>query len=471
MRNVGPSMATMCGNQLFLFMSILERYVNGRCDLVDPCNRITDTKHLDDSYDFIVVGGGTSGSAVAARLSEETKWKVLVVEAGGIEPTPASVPAWFAAYWSRNDTDWNYFTEPQTKACLSKGGKCPWLRGKMIGGCSVINGMMYMRGHPADYDGWAAQGSTGWSWAEVLPYFMKGEDNKEIDSVVILAGGTINSPQILLLSGIGPKETLSKFNIPLIKDLPGVGKNLMNHVGLSLKFTLSKEPEVPELNWSSAMEYITERRGPLSSTGLSQSTNPLDPPLMQPNYFKDEHELNVLIRASKIAYQLANTTLLREKYGIKPSKDWASECGNSMRPTNEFFRCVAQRYTEPENHQVGTCKMGTDSMSVVDPELRLYGITDFNLAKMIRAAEVCGCPLQEVGPSMAGSCGSQFILFMSILESFVNGRCDLVDPCNRVTDRDPLDDSYDFVVAGGGTAGAIVAARLSENPQWKVAVQ
>ncbi|XP_050677300.1 glucose dehydrogenase [FAD, quinone]-like [Leptidea sinapis] len=263
--------------------------------------------------------------------------------------------------------------------------------------------------------------------------------NIGVKKEVILAGGTINSPQILLLSGIGPKETLSKFNIPLIKDLPGVGKNLMNHVGLSLKFTLSKEPEVPELNWSSAMEYITERRGPLSSTGLSQgvgiinskitpnssypdvqfffygynaacpgttrsngniyrrrrdiiispialqprsqgyltlkSTNPLDPPLMQPNYFKDEHELNVLIRASKIAYQLANTTLLREKYGIKPSKDWASECGNSMRPTNEFFRCVAQRYTEPENHQVGTCKMGTDSMSVVDPELRVYGIT------------------------------------------------------------------------------------------------
>jgi choline dehydrogenase-like flavoprotein len=88
----------------------------------------------------------------------------------------------------------------------------------------------------------------------------------------IISGGTINSPQILMLSGIGPKETLDRFNIPVIKNLPGVGQNLQNHVGAHLSFTLMKEQEVPELNWATAMEFMLQREGPLSATGLSQVT-------------------------------------------------------------------------------------------------------------------------------------------------------------------------------------------------------
>ena len=80
----------------------------------------------------------------------------------------------------------------------------------------------------------------------------------------------------------------------------------------------------------------------------------------------------------------------------------------------------------------------------------------------------CGCPLREVGPPLADSCPGQFLLFMSILESFINGRCDLADPCHRVNGIQEPDENYDFAVIGGGTAGAVVAARLSENPQWKV---
>ncbi|CAH4027729.1 unnamed protein product [Pieris brassicae] len=554
LREYGPSIASVCGSQFMLFMSILESYVNGRCDLVDPCNRVRSKTNPDDSYDFVVIGGGTAGSVVAARLSENTQWKVLLIEVGGDEPTASSLPAWFAAYWGRTETDWNYYTEKQTKACLSQSGKCYWPRGKMLGGTSVINGMMYMRGHQADYDGWAANGATGWSWDEVFPYYLKSEDNKEIGSVAssnyhgvggplpiqrfrytpqfgkdiveaaselgypptsdlnagtvtgftiaqgftnqgsrystarayirpaskrtnlhvmlnslvskvivdenkvtgveyivngvtksvrvtkeaIISGGTLNSPKILLLSGIGPADTLKKFNIPVLKDLPGVGQNLQNHVGTSFDFTLTKEADTPELTWTSAMEYIKERKGPLSATGLSQvvgiinsplvrnkiqpdvqyffygytaacgyggnngkikarrhfkispialqphsrgyltlkSANPSDPPIMQPNYFSDDHELNVLVEASKIAYRLANTTRLRRKYGIVPTKGYASECGDSQKPTEEFFKCVAQRYTEPENHQIGTCKMGgsEDSSAVVDPELKVYGI-------------------------------------------------------------------------------------------------
>ncbi|CAF4916935.1 unnamed protein product [Pieris macdunnoughi] len=561
LQEFGPSMAGSCGGQIILFMSILESFIKGRCDLVDPCNRVVEKEQYDDSYDFVVVGGGTAGAIVAARLSENPQWKVLLIEAGGEEPSPSSVPAWVTAFWNKNDTDWNYKTEPQEKACLATGGRCSWHRGKMLGGCSVINGMMYMRGHAADYDGWAVNGAPGWSWFEVMPYFLRSEDNKEISEGVsgqyhntggpipvqrfryaprfahdvvsaaielgftptsdlngetttgftiaqafndggtrfstaraylrpashrenldvilnalgtrviidphtktvtgveyikngetktvgvtkeaILSGGTMASPQILLLSGVGPKETLDKFNIPVIKDLPGVGQNLHNHVGVTLDFTLAKEPDLPELNWESAMEYMLERKGPLSGTGMSQLTgminsrlapaggrhpdiqyffggyyaacgdgslgpddlenakkrkitisaialqpksrgfltlrsgDPFDHPLFHPNYFQDDHDLAVLVEAARTAYRLANTTILREKYGMHPTENYGEQCpGGGLNPTDEFFKCLAQHYTAPENHQVGTCKMGSsdDPMAVVDPTLKVYGI-------------------------------------------------------------------------------------------------
>lgn len=87
---------------------------------------------------------------------------------------------------------------------------------------------------------------------------------------VILSAGALNSPQILLLSGIGPKETLDKYNIPTIKELPGVGQNLQNHVGVKIDFNLTKEFDVKELTWASAMDYMLKREGPLSGTGMSQ---------------------------------------------------------------------------------------------------------------------------------------------------------------------------------------------------------
>uniref|UniRef100_A0A2H1VAE8 SFRICE_002128 n=1 Tax=Spodoptera frugiperda TaxID=7108 RepID=A0A2H1VAE8_SPOFR len=583
-REVGPSMLPSCPNQFLLFMTILEAYINGRCDLADPCNRVTDRDPPDDNYDFVVIGGGTAGSVMAARLSENPQWKVLLLEAGGDEPTQSGVPAWVTAYWSRDDTDWQYYTEPQERACLADGGKCYWPRAKMLGGCSVINGMMYMRGQPADYDGWAVNGATGWSWYDVLPYFLRSEDNKEIgngvsaqyhsrggplpvqkfrhapqfahdvvsgaielgyppttdlngetmtgftiaqalndggtrfstaraylrpaskranlhvvfnalgsrlvvdpltkkvtaveyikDGVtntvvvnkeVILSAGTLNTPKILLHSGIGPKETLDKFNIPTIQDLPGVGQNLQNHVGVTLDFTLTKEANVADLNWDVATEYLLSRSGPLSSTGMSQltgkvnsryaaaggrhpdvqyffggyyascgnavvidpksldeeaerrhitisvialqprsrgyltirSVDPAEPPLMQPNYFYDEHELNVLADASRIAYRLANTTILREKYGMVPTEGYGSECeGGGRDPSDDFFKCLAQQHTAPENHQVGTCKMGpeTDPMAVVDMQLRVHGIQG------LRVADASIMPTLPSGNTMA----------------------------------------------------------------------
>nr|XP_034827832.1 glucose dehydrogenase [FAD, quinone]-like [Maniola hyperantus] len=541
---IGPSITSSCPSQFLLFMSILESFVYGRADLSMACFPVKEIGVPDDSYDFVVVGGGTAGSVVSERLSENEQWKVLLIEAGGDEPVPAVVPAWLKAYRGRNETDWNYSTVPQEKACLDSGGVCSWPKGKMLGGCSVINDMMYMRGNPDDYDGWAADGATGWSWSEVFPYFMRSEKNVEIgyggisqeyhtsggsmlvqrfnyapkfahdvvsasiemgypptsdlngetgtgftiaqayteviidpvtkkvtgveyikngqkkivgvNKEVVLSGGTINTPKILLLSGIGPKETLEQFNIPVIKDLPGVGQNLHDHVGVTLEFTLTKESDVPELSWASAMKFLMERKGPLSGTGLSQltgkvnsrlagaggshpdvqfyfdgysaacgdgsvrdaetlsdesnkrtvknlfnsisaialqprsrgyltleSTDPQQPPKLQPNYFLEEHELDVVVDAAKIAYRLANTTILREKYGMQPTEGYGSECpGGGLNPTDEFFKCLAKLHTAPGNNQVGTCKMGAadDPMAVVDPQLKVYGIDGLRVA-------------------------------------------------------------------------------------------
>ncbi|CAH2266245.1 jg17815 [Pararge aegeria aegeria] len=138
---------------------------------------------MDSVYDFIVVGGGSAGSVVAARLSEVPEWRVLLLEAGFDEPTGAQVPSMFLNFIG-SSIDWGYQTEPEPAACLGeKDKKCYWPRGKVLGGTSVMNGMMYIRGSRKDYDSWAAAGNEGWAYEDVLPYFLKSEDNKQVEEM------------------------------------------------------------------------------------------------------------------------------------------------------------------------------------------------------------------------------------------------------------------------------------------------
>ena len=343
------------------------------------------TGKLNVTYDYIIVGAGSAGAVLAARLSEDKESSVLVLEAGDEETGNPMVGIPLAAYFmQKSRLDWQYYTEPQKYSHYAhSGNRSYWASGKVLGGTSVLNTMQYVRGNSADYNEWAANGCKGWSYKEVLPYFLKSENilindltkskyhyrdgplavsdssvtslvnrfieagkafgfrngdyngadqemfgvsqttvdngirrntansflrpammrknlhvavntrvtkvrvvNKRAVGVeivrdgeagfvqankeVILSAGTIASPQILMLSGIGPKEDLAKLDIEVIKDLP-VGRNLQDHiqvmVGSGINTTESLLLSSSNMI-SSVLEYFMYKTGPLSSTGL-----------------------------------------------------------------------------------------------------------------------------------------------------------------------------------------------------------
>ncbi|XP_049887188.1 glucose dehydrogenase [FAD, quinone]-like [Pectinophora gossypiella] len=129
-----------------------------------------------EEFDFIVVGAGSAGCVIANRLTEISQWKVLLIEAGGNENFFSDIPI-FAAFISITPMNWGYNSEPEARACRDlRGNVCYLPRGKVLGGSSVLNFLIYQRGHPEDYNDWASMGNDGWSYSEVLPYFKKSEN-------------------------------------------------------------------------------------------------------------------------------------------------------------------------------------------------------------------------------------------------------------------------------------------------------
>lgn len=545
-----------------LFMGLLEVFIRSQCDLEDPCNRPKPklSREVDYEYDFIVIGGGSGGSVTASRLSEVPEWKVLLIEAGPDEPTGAQIPSMFLNYLG-SDIDYKFNTEPEKKACLSSPGqRCYWPRGKVLGGTSVINGMMYIRGNPNDFNDWEAMGNPGWKYDDVLKYFKKSEDNLQYDEMdqdhhskgglmpiskfpysppiskailqggeelgyrvqdlnganntgfmiaqtfskngiryssarsflrpasnrqnlhiminttatrvlidpttktvrgveiidkdghmkrinakkeVIVSGGAVNSPQILLLSGIGPRQELQRVQIKQIHNLPGVGKNLHNHVAYFINFFINDSDTRP-LNWATAMEYLLFRDGLMSGTGVSSTTakivskfaeNPNDPdiqfyfggfladcaisgqvgelssnysrsiqvfpavlhprsrgyitlnsndPLAAPkivaNYLTEDHDIKVLVEGIRFAIKLSETSALKQ-YGMQLDKTPVSGCTQHTFGSQEYWECAVRQNTGAENHQAGSCKMGPahDPDAVVDHELKVHGIRNLRV--------------------------------------------------------------------------------------------
>ncbi|XP_031616882.1 glucose dehydrogenase [FAD, quinone]-like [Contarinia nasturtii] len=163
-----------------LFIQLIQTLITAHCTI--PQSNIwpndygpTAEKSDGEWFDFVVVGAGSAGCVVANRLSENPKWKVLLVEAGGDPPFESEVPAMSSAN-QRTEYDWQFYAESNT-SCKALNDSCYWPRGKMLGGSSAMNGMLYVRGNDRDYDRWAEMGNKGWDFESVLPFFRKSENN------------------------------------------------------------------------------------------------------------------------------------------------------------------------------------------------------------------------------------------------------------------------------------------------------
>jgi choline dehydrogenase len=505
--------------------------------------KIRETGFMEHEVDYIIVGAGSAGCVLANRLSADPKVRVLLLEAGGPDSNPwIHIPVGYFKTMHDPKLDWCYRTEPDPAVA---GRGIDWPRGKVLGGSSSLNGLLYVRGQREDYDRWAELGNPGWSYKDVLPYFRKSEDQErgasEYHGVggplkvsdlrlrrpiadhfiaaaqetgipfnddyngatqegvgyfqqtafkgfrwstakgflkparerrnltvltraqttrvllegkkaigveylhsgvrkvtkarieVVLAAGAIGSPQILQNSGVGPESVLAKAGVAVQHSLPGVGRNLQDHLQVRLVFktrerTLNDEVNSPLRKALIGLQYAIARTGPLtlaasqvaiftrSSPAVQRpdiqfhmqplsadkpgqgahrfsaftssvcqlrpfsrgsveirSADPLQYPAIHANYLSDERDHPVVIGGIKVARRIATAPAL--------AANIASEYipGMAYQSDAELLE-VARRFSQSIYHPAGTCKMGRDAMAVVDARLRVHGIGRLRIA-------------------------------------------------------------------------------------------
>lgn len=472
------------------------------------------------TFDYVVVGAGSSGCVAAHRLTADPAVRVLLLEAGGPDNHPLipQIGQWTGLIGS--EVDWNYATEPEP----ALGGRVvKWPRGKTYGGSSAISAAAYVRGHASDFDGWAAEAGPGWSYEAVLPFFRQSEHNTKgaskyhgtggpmhvtdttdphaghqafldgarelgfaadprwdfdgaqqengagfyqkhlkdgkrqsaaaafltpilgrpnlvvrpfcqvrrlvcrgtrvtgveffhttakdakpvveqaaVAREVILCAGSIDSPKILLLSGIGPADSLRALGLPVVLDLPGVGANLHDHPRIGLRWasrtTLPGSSvsagllthSVRGVNPGAADVQFYVGRGlsaPETSLGLSvvvtrpfsrgtlslRSADPTAAPVLRPGYFTDARDLAAAVAAVRLARAIVQTRAYDKLRGP------AAEPLDTEQSTAQLEAFI-RRTSATIYHPSGTCRMGRGDWAVVDPELRVRGITGLRVA-------------------------------------------------------------------------------------------
>ncbi len=490
------------------------------------------------SHDYLVVGAGSAGCALAERLSADGRRSVLLLEAGGPDEAPdIRVPARFAELF-HTEIDWGYETLPQP----GLNGRREYIpRGKVYGGTSSINAMVYARGHPSDYERWAAAGNAGWRYEDLLPLFRdmqhqqrgassqhgvegplyvsdpvdpnplslafvraagqigqplrddfnageqegfglyqtttrEGErwsaadaflrpalarDNVEVlpralvtellfEGVrcvglrwqgdgeqhearvrreVILCGGAINSPLLLLRSGIGPAGQLQRCGIALRHALPGVGRNLMDHVQVPVAWHCLEPVSLVAKNEPAQLALYRERRRGLLSSNLGEAggfvrlnpassapelqyhfgpgwfirhglgdpaghgftvlvgvvdtqsigaleldaQQPEGPPSIDLACLTDERDVQVLLSGVRLAREIVAAPAFDRYRGAEflPGTQVQDDAG---------LRHFIREYATTIYHPVGSCKMGQDALAVVDERLRVHGLQGLRVA-------------------------------------------------------------------------------------------
>jgi choline dehydrogenase len=470
--------------------------------------------------DYIVVGTGSAGSVVANRLSEDPSVEVVVLEAGPRDKDKfIHIPAAFAKLF-RSEVDWDYLTEPQKEL---DGREIYWPRGKMLGGSSSMNAMMWVRGFAADYDEWAEHAGEQWNYTNVEKYFTRIEngplvisdqrsprssteawltavqecidapegfcetrvtqrrgarwstadaylkpalrrrnltlhteatatrvifDGKRAAGVefeqlgarrvvnarreVVLCGGAINSPQLLMLSGVGDRDQLAEHGIDVVAHSPEVGNNLLDHLVVPMGFDVPNDTLFAAEKPLQLVNYLVRRRGMLTSnvgeaygfvrsradlelpdlelifapapffdegigdpytchavvmgpillkprsrgTITLQSADPNDKPIIDPRYLTDDAGADraALMSGLRMTAAIAKSPALKGVIGkiARPL--------NAKELTNETLEKALNTCSHTLYHPVATCRMGGDDASVVDPQLRVRGVDGLRVA-------------------------------------------------------------------------------------------